>query len=68
MAKQSRYSYLVGKRIELVHMADPYTSLPMGLQGVVFGVDDMGTIEVNWDNGSMLGLIPEAGDSWKVLS
>lgn len=48
----------VGKRVELVHTADPYTNLKPGDQGTVQGIDDTGTYFVKWDNGSGLGLIP----------
>jgi hypothetical protein len=37
-------------------MNDPYTKLQPGEKGTVIGVDDMGTIHVNWDQGSSLGV------------
>ena len=37
-------------------MDDPYTSLRPGDKGTVTGVDDIGTIFVNWDSGSSLGV------------
>ena len=49
---------LKGKRIELISTSDPYTKLKPGDRGTVDFVDDMGTIHVNWDNGSTLGLVP----------
>ena len=49
---------LKGKRIELIYTSDPYTDLKPGDRGTVDFVDDMGTIHVNWDNGSTLGLVP----------
>ena len=49
---------LEGKRIELVSTSDPYTNLKTGDRGTVEFVDDMGTVHVAWDNGSMLGLVP----------
>ena len=49
---------LEGKRIEMVSTSDPYTNLKAGDLGTVEFVDDMGTIHVAWDNGSMLGLVP----------
>ena len=57
---------LVGKRVELVKMNDPYTTLPPGTQGTVIMVDDLGTIHVKWDNGSTLGLIP-GEDIYKIV-
>jgi hypothetical protein len=51
-------SQLEGKRIELISTSDLYTNLRPGDQGTVDFVDDMGTIHVDWDNGSTLGLVP----------
>lgn len=50
-----------GDRIELISM-DDIQAPPAGTKGTVIGVDDMGQIMVNWDNGSSLSVIPEAGD------
>ena len=44
-----------GCRVELVRMDDPQAP-PIGTLGTVIGVDDVGTIHVNWDNGSGLGV------------
>lgn len=58
---------LVGKRIELVRCGDPYTCLSPGSKGTVQFVDDVGTVHVQWDNGSTLGLCPDDGDQWRVV-
>lgn len=50
-----RKQYPKGTRVELVRMEDPQ-SPPTGTQGTVIAVDDIGTIHVNWDNGSSLGI------------
>jgi hypothetical protein len=47
-----------GKRIKLVRCTDPYTRLTPGSLGTVDFVDAMGTVHVNWDCGSFLGLVP----------
>ena len=47
-----------GDRIELLHTDDPHTDLKAGDLGLVSFVDAMGTVHVDWDNGSNLGLIP----------
>lgn len=60
------YMHMVGKRVELVKMNDPYTTLLPGTQGTVIMVDDLGTIHVKWDNGSTLGLIP-GEDIYKIV-
>lgn len=58
--KQLEYlcsQYLPGTRVELISMNDPYSKLQSGDQGTVAFVDDIGTVHVNWDCGSSLGLI-----------
>jgi hypothetical protein len=52
-----RKQYVRGSRVELVNMDDPYTKLRPGDQGTVNFVDDTGTVFVNWDNGSTLGVV-----------
>ena len=49
--------YPAGCRVELVLMDDPYTKLKPGDQGTVMGVDSTGTVLVNWDCGSSLGIV-----------
>ena len=51
-----RMDYPVGTRVELVSMKDAYSKLKPGDKGTVIGVDDIGTIHVNWDCGSSLGV------------
>ena len=50
-----RKSFSRGCRVELLQMDDPQAP-PIGTLGTVIGVDDIGTIHVNWDNGSGLGV------------
>lgn len=53
-----REKYPQGARVELVKMTDPYnTKLVPGSQGTVRCVDDIGTIHVDWDCGSRLGVV-----------
>ena len=52
-----RKEYPRGCRVELVKMDDPYREMPPGLQGVVTGIDDSGSIHVDWQNGSSLAVI-----------
>ena len=51
-----RIEYPVGTRVELISMEDEYRKLKPGERGKVTGVDDIGTIHVNWDCGSCLGV------------
>lgn len=50
-----RREYPAGCRVELVWMDDPQAP-PIGTQGTVRGVDDIGSIMVRWDNGSGLNV------------
>lgn len=56
-----RREYPNGTRVELVRMDDPQAP-PVGTHGTVYGVDDTGSILVRWKNGSMLSVVPDAGD------
>ena len=50
-----RKRYPIGSRVELVFM-DDIQAPPVGTQGTVRGVDDIGSIMVSWDNGSSLSV------------
>ena len=47
--------YLPGTRVELISMDDPFSKLKPGDRGFVTMVDDIGTVHIRWDSGSMLG-------------
>ena len=51
-----RKQYPNGTRVELLKMDDAQAP-PLGTEGTVTGVDDTGSILVNWDNGSSLNVI-----------
>jgi hypothetical protein len=57
---------IVGDRVRLVHTSDEYTTLPSGTMGTVRVIDDVGTLHVDWDNGSKLGLVPDE-DRWEII-
>ena len=58
MLRSLRERFPSGCRVELTHMDDPYnTRLHEGCIGTVIAVDDIGTIHVNWDCGSSLGVV-----------
>lgn len=61
-----RKRYPEGSRVELIFTGDPHTSLKAGDTGTVVCVDDMGTVHINWDNGSTLGMITGV-DEFRVL-
>lgn len=52
--------FVSGSPVQLTEdMNDPYTPLPKGLKGIVRHVDDLGTVHINWENGSTLGAVLE---------
>jgi hypothetical protein len=51
-----RREYPAGTRVELVKM-DDLQAPPVGTKGTVTGVDDTGSIMVDWDNGSGLNVV-----------
>lgn len=57
---------LTGKKVKLIKMVDPYTDLKSGDMGVIDFVDDAGQIQVSWENGSKLALIPGV-DQYEIL-
>ena len=56
IVERLRQQYPKGTRVELVSMSDPFTKLKPGDRGTVSMVDSIGTIFVDWDNGSGLGV------------
>lgn len=62
-----RKEFPAGARVKLVRMDDPYDEkLFPGSTGTVISVDDIGTIHVQWDCGSSLGIVYGA-DQCKLL-
>ena len=57
--------YPTGTIVKLISMND-VQSPPVGTIGEVTLIDDMGSVHVNWQNGSTLALIPDV-DSWEIL-
>ena len=56
---------LIGKRIRINHM-DDMSPVPDGTEGIITGIDDIGQIQVKWDNGSTLSIIEEI-DDYEIL-
>lgn len=62
-----------GDRIELVALNDPYTKLKPGDLGTVVSVREPSkwraelVINVKWDSGSTLSLLPDEGDHYRVI-
>ena len=57
--------YPSGTRIKLIRMADDY-GVENGTLGTVDFVDDAGQIQMSWDNGRTLALIPSE-DVFEVI-
>ena len=56
MVEFRRIFYPPGSRVRLTKMNDPQAP-PIGTEGTVKGVDDIGSIMVQWDNGSSLSVV-----------
>lgn len=54
--KRIKETYKPGMRIRLLKM-DDVQALPIGTEGTVQGVDDIGSVMVSWDNGYGLNVI-----------
>lgn len=61
-----RQQYPNGTRVELLQMDDQQAP-PVGTLGTGYGVDDTGSLLVNWDIGSGLNLIYGV-DMWKKVT
>lgn len=59
MALLENKNDLVGKRIRLIEMSNDPCAIEPDSLGIIQSVDDIGTIKVLWDNGRMLGVLPE---------
>ena len=57
LLKQLKEYYKPGTKVMLVHMSDPYVTIPPGTTGEVLCVDSLGTIHTVWSNGSTLGIV-----------
>ena len=58
--------YPAGKMIVLDAMPDDPYPVPVGTVGKITGVDDAGSVHVNWKNGRSLAVIP-GHDSFHII-
>lgn len=58
---------LVGKRVRCIRCTDAYTRIAPGTLGTVAMVDGIGTVHVDWDDGSSLGMVPGEDSFEEVL-
>ena len=54
--KRIKETYKPGMRVRLLKM-DDIQAPPVGTEGTVRGVDDIGSVLVSWDNGSSLNVV-----------
>lgn len=54
--KKIKNDFPVGCHVKLIKMNDEQAPNP-GTKGIVSYIDDIGTIFVNWENGSSLGVV-----------
>ena len=64
--KALKEKYKTGAKVELIKMYDTFNNVPEGTRGIIKGVDDLGTIQVSWENGTTLGLIVGV-DEFKII-
>ena len=60
-----RKEYPAGTVVELVRMEDSFAP-PVGTRGVVVGVDDAGSLLMQWSNGSGLNVVYGVDEVRKV--
>lgn len=60
--------YKPGTRIKLISMTDEddNTKIPEGTYGTIMEVDDIGQLQMKWDNGRTLAVIPEI-DEFEII-
>lgn len=62
---QLKKDYPQGTRVALLQMDDRQAP-PIGTQGTVMGVDDIGSLMIKWDNGSSLHVLYEVDRVKKI--
>lgn len=50
--------YPIGTKVKLLKMNDPYAP-PIGSIGVVKGIDDLGSLLIQWENHGQLSILSE---------
>lgn len=62
LQKSRSEQYPAGSRVRLIAFAEDEgwrETLPAGTEGTVRYVDSLGTVHIDWDNGSRLGALTE---------
>lgn len=50
---------LIGKNIELLKNIPSEKQLTKGLKGIIFGINNVGAIQVKWENDCRLNILPD---------
>ena len=66
MAWMIKERYKPGMRVKLLRMNDTQAP-PVGTEGTVWGVDDIGSVMVAWDNGCGLNVVLDE-DKIEIIS
>jgi hypothetical protein len=61
---KTKDTHLIGKRIKMIYMDDPYPIQPNEM-GTIVGIDDINSYQVKWDNGRTLYVLPE--DKFEII-
>lgn len=56
--REIKEKYPKGTKIILKSMGNDPRPIEPNTRGIVYGVDDIGTVHCNFDNGRSLGLVP----------
>ena len=56
IVNELREEFPKGCQVELIKMDDPQAPC-LGMEGTVIGVDDVGSIMIEWDDGSSLSAV-----------
>ena len=60
-----RTEYPAGTRVRLLKM-DDVQAPPVGTEGTIVGVDDIGSLLMHWDNGSSLNVVYNEDEVEKI--
>lgn len=55
-----------GRRVRLISTTDPYTKMKGGEEGTVFRIRNS-QVEIDWDCGSTLSMLPDEGDRFEFI-
>lgn len=57
---------LIGKKVQLIRLEDPYINLKQGDMGTIISIEDNQDLGVDWDNGMRYNLCPKL-DEYEII-